>query len=92
MKTLTMKLPNGTLSWLEKEARRANRSKSAFVRDILQHHQQQRRQSALDLAGDLCGSVQSKMGDLSHNKKHLKGFGRCSRGCSTPARWSLFKR
>ncbi len=76
MKTLTMKLPDGTLSWLEKEAKRANRSKSAFVREILQHHQQQRRQSALDLAGDLCGSVQSKVGDLSHNKKHLKGFGR----------------
>jgi len=75
MKTLTMKLPDGTLSWLEKEAKRANRSKSAFVREILQQHQQ-RRPSALDLAGVLCGCVQSKLGDLSHNKKHLQGFGR----------------
>ena len=77
MKTLTTKLPEALLAWLDKEARRGNRSKSAVVREVLQrHHQQQRRQSALDLAGDLCGCAASGLGDLSHNKERLKGFGR----------------
>ena len=76
MKTLTMKLPEGLLSWLEHEAKRAQQPKSALVREILQQHQQRQHQSALDLAADLCGCVQSGLRDLSRNKKHLKGFGR----------------
>ncbi|MCX6921748.1 MAG: hypothetical protein NT154_00790 [Verrucomicrobia bacterium] len=76
MKTLTMKLPDGLLSWLEHEAKRAQQPKSALVREILQQHQQRQHQSALDLAADLCGCVQSGLRDLSRNKKHLKGFGR----------------
>ncbi|HMC28843.1 MAG TPA: CopG family transcriptional regulator [Verrucomicrobiae bacterium] len=76
MKTLTMKIPDGLLAWLENEAKRANRPKSALVRELLQQHQQKPNRSALDLAGDLCGCVESGMRDLSHNKKHLKGFGR----------------
>ena len=76
MKTLTMKLPDGLLGWLEHEARRARRPKSALVRDILQQHQQGGQQSALDLTADLCGCVQSGLRDLSRNKKRLKGFGR----------------
>jgi len=74
-----MKLPDGLLGWLEAEARRTQQPKSALVRQILQQHQQhqqRRRQSALDLAADLCGCVQSGLGDLARNKKHLKGFGR----------------
>ncbi|MEK7674392.1 MAG: hypothetical protein AAB676_00985 [Verrucomicrobiota bacterium] len=42
MKTLTMKLPDGIVAWLENEARRANRSKSAFVQEVLQQHRQRR--------------------------------------------------
>ena len=76
MKTLTMKLPDAILAWLENEARRVNRPKSAVVREVLQQHQHQQRRSALDLAGELCGCVESGLHDLSHNKKHLKGFGR----------------
>ena len=76
MKTLTMKLPEGLLGWLEAEAKRARRPKSAVVREILQQHQHQRQHSALDLASDLCGCVESGLRDLSRNKKHLKGFGR----------------
>ena len=80
MKTLTMKLPDGLLGWVEAEARRTQQPKSALVRQILQQHQQEqqqhRRQSALDLAADLCGCVQSGLGDLARNKKHLKNFGR----------------
>jgi hypothetical protein len=62
--------------WLEKEAKRAQRPKSALAREILQQHQQRRRQSALDLAADLCGCVQSGLRGLSRNKDYLKGFGR----------------
>lgn len=76
MKTLTMKLPDSLLAWLEAEAKRANRPKSALVRDILQHYHQRRQPSALDLAADLCGCVESGLRDLSRNKKYLKGFGR----------------
>ena len=76
MKTLTVKMPDSLLAWLESEARRANRPKSAIVRDALLRQQQQQGRSALDLAKDLCGSVDSGLGDLSHNKKHLQGFGR----------------
>jgi predicted DNA-binding protein len=76
MKSLSMKLPDGLLGWLEHEAKRARQPKSALVREILQQHQQRRHPSALDLAADLCGCVQSGLRDLSRNKKHLKGFGR----------------
>ncbi len=71
-----MKLPDGLLCWLENEAKRVRRPKSALVREILQQHQQRQRPSALDLAADLCGCVESGLSDLSRNKKHLKGFGR----------------
>ena len=73
---MTMKLPDGLLGWLEHEAKRTRQPKSALVRGILQQHQQHRRQSALELAADLCGCVKSGLRDLSRNKKHLKGFGR----------------
>ena len=76
MKTLTMKLPEGLLGWLEQEAKRARQRKSALVREIQQQHQQRQHPSALDLGADLCGCVQSGLRDLSRNKKRLKGFGR----------------
>lgn len=76
MKTLTMKLPPALLAWLENEARRTGRPKSALVREILQEYKQRRPSSALERAADLCGCVQSGLGDLSRNKKYLKGFGR----------------
>jgi predicted DNA-binding protein len=76
MKTFTMKMPDGLLAWLEKESRRRSRPKSALVREILEQHQRQGQESALDLANDLCGCVDSRRGDLSHNRKYLKNFGR----------------
>jgi hypothetical protein len=76
MRTLTMKVPDALLGWLEDETKRARRPKSALAREILQQHQQRRHQSAFDLAADLCGCVQSGVRGLSRNKKHLKDFGR----------------
>ena len=71
-----MKLPESLLGWLEAEAQRAGQPKSTLVRLILQGHQPCQRQSALDLAADLCGGVQNSSGDLAGNKQHLRGFGR----------------
>jgi hypothetical protein len=76
MKTLTVKVPEELLVWLEREARRAGQPKSVLIRNILRQCQQRRPQSALDLAADLCGCVRSGLGDLARNKKYLKGFGR----------------
>ena len=76
MKTLTMKLPEGLLGWLENEARRVRQPKSALVREILHQHRQRQHQSALDLSADLCGCVQSGVRDLARNPTHLRGFGR----------------
>jgi hypothetical protein len=76
MKTLTMKLPEDLLVWLEREAKRINQPKSTLVREILQRHRRSERPSGLELAADLCGCMESGLRDLAHNKKHLKGFGR----------------
>lgn len=35
-----------------------------------------KRRNALEVAGDLAGSVMSGIGDLSTNKKHLEDFGK----------------
>jgi hypothetical protein len=45
MKTLTMKVPDELLGWLEHEAGRAGQPKSALVREILRQHQRRRHQS-----------------------------------------------
>lgn len=76
MKTLTMKVPDGLLAWLEGEAKRVGRPKSSLAREILQQQRQRKPQSALALAADLCGCAQSGLGNLARNKKHLRGFGR----------------
>lgn len=76
MKALTMKLPDELAGWLENEAKRAGQPKSALVREILLQRQRRGHPTALDLAADLCGCVQSGLGDLARNKKHLKEFGR----------------
>ena len=71
-----MKLPDDLAAWLEKEARQLRQPKSALIREILRIHKTRKGKSALDLAADLCGCVQSGLRDLSRNKEHLKGFGR----------------
>ena len=71
-----MKLPEHLADWLEVEAKRVGQPKSALVREMLKRQQERQGGSALDLASDLCGCVESGLGDLSRNKKHLKGFGK----------------
>ena len=76
MKTLTIKLPERLAASLEREAERAQVSKSEMVRDILDRHLSATAVSAVDLARDLTGCVDSGVGDLASNRGHLNGFGR----------------
>ena len=76
MRTLTVKLPERLAASLEREAERAQVSKSEIVRDILERHLSGAPVSAFDLAGDLAGCVDSGVGDLASNRGHLNGFGR----------------
>ncbi|MDE0449982.1 MAG: ribbon-helix-helix domain-containing protein [Spirochaetaceae bacterium] len=76
MKTLTVKLPERLAASLEREAERAQVSKSEMVRDILDRHLSGTAVSAVDLAVDLAGCVDSGVGDLSSNRARLDGFGR----------------
>lgn len=76
MKTLTVKLPERMAALLEREAERAQVSKSEMVRDILDRHLSGSAVSAVDLAADLAGCVDSGVGDLSSNRARFDGFGR----------------
>ena len=76
MKTLTVTLPECLAASLEREAERAQVSKSEIVRDILERHLSGAPVSAVDLAGDLAGCVDSGVGDLSSDRGYLDGFGR----------------
>ena len=76
MKTLTVKLPERLNASLERAANHAQVSKSEIVRDILDQHLSGTPPSAVDLAGDLAGCVDSEIGDLSSRRSRLVGFGR----------------
>jgi hypothetical protein len=76
MKTLTVKLPERLAASLEREAERAQVSTAEIVRDILERHLSGAPVSAVNLAGDLAGCVDSRVGDLSSNRANLEGFGR----------------
>ncbi len=80
MKSLSLKLPRGLDSKLTAAARRNRTSKSAVVRDALEAYFANGRKplpgSFAEAAKDLIGCVDFGPGDLSYNKKHMKGFGR----------------
>lgn len=79
MKTLTVKVPEELDVKLAAVADRRGESKSALVRAALESMLAKNEgitpNSCLDLAKDLLGSVEGPP-DLSHNKKHLKGYGK----------------
>lgn len=80
MKTISLKLPESLDARLSKLARRRGASKSHVAREALEAFLEngQRRgngPSALELASELCGCVEGT-GDLSHNRKHMEGFGK----------------
>ena len=80
MKTLSLKLPVALDRQLATLARQRKSTKSAVIREALQAYLKDGKRpkpgSFMDLAGDLVGSLDSGIGDLSYNKKHMEGFGR----------------
>lgn len=82
MKTLTVKLPDELALRLAKRAKRLGVSKSALLRESLEREFQgensavEEEPSAYDLMKDGFGCVDSGIGDLSTNPKHMEGFGR----------------
>lgn len=82
MKTISLKLTAALNAQLDRAARQGKQSKSEIVRAALVQFlngahlpQSKRGLSALDLAGDLAGSVDGP-GDLSTNPAYMEGFGR----------------
>jgi Arc/MetJ-type ribon-helix-helix transcriptional regulator len=79
MKTISVKVPEDLDLKLTAVAAKRRESKSALIRTALDHLVKSSEaitpNSCLDLAKDLIGSVEGPS-DLSHNIKHLKGYGR----------------
>lgn len=81
MKTMTVKLPDELAVRLEKRANRLGVSKSALLRESLERDLGkdavvEEEPSAYDLMKDGFGCVDSGIGDLATNPKHMEGFGR----------------
>jgi predicted DNA-binding protein len=82
MKTMTVKLPDELAVRLEKRAKRLGVSKSALLRESLERDLVEdavvveEAPSAYDLMKGGFGCVNSGVGDLSTNPKHMEGFGR----------------
>lgn len=78
MKTLSLKLPEALASQLSAIARQRRSNKSEVVRLALNAYLADRsaspRGSALDLAGDLVGTLEGP-DDLSSEVKYLQGYG-----------------
>jgi len=78
MKTLTVKVPEDLDLKLAAAAAKRGESKSDLIRTALESivtaNEAIIPNSCLELAKDIVGSVEGPS-DLSHNKKHLKGYG-----------------
>lgn len=78
MQTISLKLPDGLLSELEREAKTRGITKSVLVRESLEaalRKRPRRAASCYDLARDLAGSVKGMPRDLAHDPKYMEGFG-----------------
>ena len=78
MKTVSLKLPEALETKLTVIARRRGVSKSAVVREALEHlppTDEPSGDSLLARAEDLAGSIQGPS-DLSHGDRHLRDYGR----------------
>jgi predicted transcriptional regulator len=78
MKTLSLKLPDEVDARISAIARQRRSNKSEVVRNALDAYLAKettpQKGSALDLAGDLVGSLEGP-GDLSHHDEHMRGYG-----------------
>ena len=80
MATLTVKLPSALEQRLSSAAKRRGVSRSHLVREALEQSlrvadSSREAPSCLDLVRDLVGSFAGPR-TLSHDKKHLKGYGK----------------
>jgi len=79
MDTISLKLPTALLAEVEAEASARSTSKSAVIRESLEHALRKGRRhsggTCLDLMGDLFAS-QPGPRDASTHTRYLKGFGR----------------
>jgi hypothetical protein len=79
MKMLTVRIPEKLLTEIERESQSCKLSVSEIVRERLQRaseYKQTEPSGALDLIGDLIGSVEGLPSDLSMNKKsYLRSLG-----------------
>ena len=81
MTTLTVKIPDALERGITLAARRERVTKSELVRRamakyIAQTGEDQKYQSALDLAGDLIGSVRDSPADLATNPRYMDEYGK----------------
>lgn len=76
MRPVTIKLPKNMEDQLDRLARQRGVSRAAIVREALRAYAARSTPSALDLAGDLVGSLKGLPPDLSTNPKHMKDFGK----------------
>ena len=79
MRTISLKLPDGLLAELEREAKARQVTKSVVVRESLEtalrRRPKRRAASCFDVARDLAGSIKGLPSDLAHNAKYMDGFG-----------------
>ena len=81
MKTITVRVPEELALRIERRAKRLGVSKSALVRESVEKtlpsaDAMEDEPSAYDLMKDGFGCVNSGVGDLSTNPRHMEGFGR----------------
>ena len=77
MTTISLKVPEVLDFRLAQIAEKSGSSKSELIRNALERlvaTKSARKCSCLSMASDLIGCVEGPA-DLSHNKKHMKGFG-----------------
>lgn len=78
MKTLSLKVPDELATKINAIAKRRQSTKSEVVRNALDAYvasdSKLQKGSALDLAGDLVGSLEGPT-DLSHCDAHMHGYG-----------------
>ena len=81
MNSLNFKLPETLSARLDALARAERRSKSQILREALEFRlnaaEKNKPQTAFDLVGHLCGSIEGTEGitDLATNPEHMRGFG-----------------